>query len=67
MAVENGKITDPDRHLFVDLDGTLIRTDLLFERIHVRWREILLTTASPGGFNNLKPTDSWNSSITVFE
>ncbi len=33
MAVENGKITDPDRHLFVDLDGTLIRTDLLFESL----------------------------------
>ncbi len=25
--------TDPDAHLFVDLDGTLIRTDLLFESL----------------------------------
>ena len=33
MTVEYGKTTDPDRHLFVDLDGTLIRTDLLFESL----------------------------------
>lgn len=31
MTVEPGAATDSHAHLFVDLDGTLIRTDLLFE------------------------------------
>ncbi|MCY3690164.1 MAG: UbiA family prenyltransferase [Gammaproteobacteria bacterium] len=33
MAVEPGAAADSNAHLFVDLDGTLIRTDLLFESL----------------------------------
>ena len=33
MTIETGKATDENAHLFVDLDGTLIRTDLLFESL----------------------------------
>ena len=33
MAVKPGAATDSDAHLFVDLDGTLVRTDLLFESL----------------------------------
>ena len=33
MVVESEKAIDSDTHLFVDLDGTLIRTDLLFESL----------------------------------
>ena len=33
MIFKFGKRADPDPYLFVDLDGTLIRTDLLFESL----------------------------------
>ncbi len=32
-SAESGEASDSDAHLFVDLDGTLIRTDLLFESL----------------------------------